>query len=65
LSAERVYLGDGLYAEDDLFQIKLIAPRGPDGDHVVYLDASTLAAFLEYVEKVRRVRITVAQAEQA
>ena len=49
--AER-YLGDGLYASFDGFQIRLRAPRG-DADHEVYLEPSTLLAFEEFVHGVR------------
>jgi hypothetical protein len=43
------YLGDGLYASFDGWQIKLRAPR-TGGDHEVYLDQTTLQAFLEFID---------------
>ena len=46
------YLGDGVYASFDGYQVCLRAPR-EHGDHVVYLDGSTLAAFDEYVRRLR------------
>lgn len=46
------YLGDGLYASFDGFQIKLRAPRF-EGDHEVYLEPSVLAAFERYVAELR------------
>jgi hypothetical protein len=41
---DETYLGDGLYASFDGYQIKLRAPRGYIDDEV-FLDAQTLAAF--------------------
>src|SRR5260370_212180 len=47
MSDREVYLGDGLYCSFDGYQIRLRAPR--DGaDHVVFLDAATLQALLEF-----------------
>jgi len=46
------YLGDGLYASSDGWQVCLRAPR-EDGDHIVYLEPSTLAAFERYVAGLR------------
>lgn len=45
------YLGDGLYASFDGFQIKLRAPR-IKGDHEVFLDAYTLKAFQIFIEHI-------------
>ncbi len=47
------YLGDGLYASFDGFQVCLRAPRS-DGDHVVYLEAFTLKNFIEFLQKVEQ-----------
>jgi len=47
--AKEVYIGDGLYASYDGFQVQLIAPR-EDGDHVVYMDAVVLSEFLTFLE---------------
>ena len=51
MSGEReTYLGDGLYASFDGFQVRLRAPQ-ENGDHVVFLeDGLTLTAFLEYLK---------------
>jgi hypothetical protein len=47
------YLGDGLYASFDGWQIRLRAPR-ENGDHEVYLeDGLTLRAFLEFVDGLK------------
>jgi len=48
---KEMYLGDGLYASYDGWQIKLRAPRD-EGDHVVYMDFSVYKAFREFAEKV-------------
>jgi hypothetical protein len=47
------YLGDGLYASFDGWQIRLRAPR-EDGDHIVYLEPGTLGAFERYIADMRR-----------
>ena len=45
MSDRETYLGDGLYASFDGYQVRLRAPR--DGvDHEVFLESSTLKAFL-------------------
>jgi hypothetical protein len=43
MSEHEVYLGDGLYASFDGWQVRLRAPR-ENGDHEVFLDAATLQA---------------------
>jgi hypothetical protein len=45
------YLGDGLYARYDGYQIILRAPR-LEGDHYVGLDSSTMAAFKTWTEEL-------------
>jgi len=47
------YLGDGLYASFDGYQVKLRAPDIMDGDRIVYLDERTLAAFERFVAELR------------
>ena len=49
MSEGEVYLGDGLFASWDGYQIRLRAPRS-GGDDEVFLEAETLAAFLEFVK---------------
>jgi hypothetical protein len=51
MSEREQYLGDGLYASHDGYQIRLRAPRD-GGDHEVYLDQSTLQAFLRFLEQL-------------
>lgn len=46
------YLGDGLYASFDGWQIKLRAPR-EDGDECVYMEDGVIDALLKYIEHVR------------
>lgn len=46
------YLGDGLYASSDGWQVRLRAPR-EGGDHEVFLDPDILRAFLRYVESLK------------
>lgn len=46
------YLGDGLYASYDGFQIRLYTERS-EGTHEVFLDGSTLAAFERFVAELR------------
>lgn len=41
------YLGDGLYASFDGYQIRLRAPRG-EGDHEVFLEHQTFLELLKY-----------------
>lgn len=47
---QETYLGDGLYASFDGWQIKLRAPRD-GGDHEVYLEMGVYRAFLEYAQQ--------------
>lgn len=55
---DRTYLGDGLYAQDDGFNINLIAPR-EIGDHYVCMEPDVLQQFFKFVEKARNLKITV------
>lgn len=47
---EETYLGDGLYASFDGWQIKLRAPRD-NGDHEVYLDGSVYTALEKFAAR--------------
>jgi hypothetical protein len=49
MSERETYLGDGLYASFDGWQIRLRTSR-EGGDHEVYLDATVLRAFLTFVD---------------
>lgn len=46
------YLGDGLYASFDGYQVCLRAPRA-HGDDYVYLEPSTLQAFIDFVNRLK------------
>lgn len=50
---EPVYLGDGLYADFDGFQIELYASNGMYKTNQVYLEPSVLTAFLNYVKRLK------------
>jgi len=47
------YLGDGLYASYDGYQIELYAYDGISKTNIVFLEPAVLQAFEEYVEKLR------------
>lgn len=49
-TSKDVYLGDGLYAAFDGFQIELYASDGLHKTNQVYLEPAVLAAFLKYVD---------------
>ena len=55
---KEIYLGDGLYARDEGFQIVLRAPR-MEGDHWVGLDDYTLESLLRFIERTRKVKIEI------
>ena len=50
--ATETYLGDGMYASFDGYQVTLRAPR-EDGDHFVGLEPEVLRAFEQYVAGLR------------
>jgi hypothetical protein len=50
---ERVYLGDGLYAEFDGYQVVLAANNGIRDTVTVYLEPAVLAAFENYTARLR------------
>jgi hypothetical protein len=49
---EREYLGDGLYAEHDDYQIKLAASNGMFDHDTVYLQPSVLHALIDYAKRI-------------
>jgi hypothetical protein len=51
--SEETYLGDGLYASFDGYQIILRAPR-EDGDHWVALEPPVFMALLAFVERMKK-----------
>jgi hypothetical protein len=48
MTEKETYLGDGLYASHDGYQLKLRAPR-EHGDHEVYLEPPAWAALLKFM----------------
>ena len=48
------YLGDGLYASFDGWQIILHAPRGVTGDHVVCLEPDVYRSLQEWIARYPR-----------
>jgi hypothetical protein len=50
---EPVYLGDGLYADFDGWQIELYASDGERKTNRVYLEPTVLGRFEEYVKGLR------------
>jgi hypothetical protein len=53
MDEDDVYLGDGLYASFDGYQIELYASNRICKTNQVYLDPHVLAAFLRYVESLK------------
>lgn len=47
------YLGDGLYASYDGWQIEIYASNGREKTNRVYLEPAVLKAFLDYVERLK------------
>jgi hypothetical protein len=52
MTQQEEYLGDGLYASSDGYQVWLRAPRN-DGDHLVALEPPVLDALNRYVARLR------------
>ena len=48
------YIGDGLYADFDGWQIELYAYNGVNKTNAVYLEPDVLVAFLRYVENLKK-----------
>jgi hypothetical protein len=49
---EKTYLGDGLYAEFDGFQIRVFASDGISDTDEVFFEGANLVAFLAFVKRV-------------
>lgn len=52
----REYLGDGLYADFDGYQIILAANNGIRDTNVVYLEPVVLNRFYKYVELIEQIK---------
>jgi hypothetical protein len=54
----KTYLGDGLYASYDGYQIRLWTDRG-DGDiHEVYLNPATLDSLLKFMKRFFKIAVS-------
>lgn len=60
----KIYLGDGLYARDDGFQIWLTAEDGISIQNEVALEPAVLQSFIEFVARSRKLKITVEHQDQ-
>lgn len=50
------YLGDGLYADYDGYQIELYASNGVEKTNAVYLEPGVLAAFQAFVADIHNAK---------
>jgi hypothetical protein len=50
---EKTYLGDGVYAQHDGYQLWLTTEDGYRTTNAIALDDSTLGMFLRYIDKLR------------
>ena len=48
---EKIYLGDGVYAEYDGYYIRLTAEDGINVQAVIYLEDTTAAALKNYIKE--------------
>lgn len=62
MSGTKTYLGDGLYAHHDGYNIVLTAPR-LGGEHMVALEPPVVESFISYLEKTLGVVITITKKE--
>lgn len=62
--SEAKYLGDGLYATHDGYQFWLLGSDGIAVHDKVALDSNVLMAFLDYVQIISDVTITVTKNKQ-
>ncbi len=53
MPSNRIYLGDGLYAEFDGYQVALFAHDGIRATNTVYLEPQVLESFLRWIEGLR------------
>jgi hypothetical protein len=51
--SNKIYLGDGLYADYDGYQIEIYASNGIHKTNSVFLDSLVLDKFLKFVEKLK------------
>lgn len=60
---KETYLGDGLYASFDGYQIRLRAPRSPE-DHMVFMEHQAFLEFLKYANSVFMIQATEKKDEE-
>lgn len=53
MAEQETYIGDGIYASFDGWQIRLRTPRGME-DHEVFLEPGVWASLVEYVKSLNR-----------
>lgn len=53
------YLGDGCYCRFDGFQFWLVTGSHDNPDNEVALDDYTLTAFLNFIEKTKKIKIKI------
>lgn len=58
------YLGDGVYAEDEGHQIKLMANSHTSPTDIIYLDPSTMRALVDYQKQIDNRYIEIKQGEK-
>lgn len=49
-----VYLGDGLYADFDGYQVRLYATNYVEQVSEVFLDSDVLTKFLKYIDELKK-----------
>lgn len=55
---EKQYLGDGVYARFEGYQVILTAEDGSKATDTIYLDEQVLAAFEKYIQKIKGTKMT-------
>lgn len=58
MSMNDTYLGDGLYASDDGYRIRLRVPRECGNDEV-FLNPEVLQSFIVFLEKSRGIEVII------
>jgi hypothetical protein len=49
----KMYLGDGVYADFDGYRVILTAENGVSVQHKIYLDDSVVKAFFAYIKRIQ------------
>jgi len=64
MSSNKTYLGDGLYADFDSWQIVLTAEDGDRVTNKVFMEPEVATSFLRFIEKVWKKKITIVETEE-